>query len=398
MDKIEKNILCYDDIALIPRHSSLKGRDDCDTSITFLGEKCSMPIILAPMVSLTTPEMIVTFWKNGLVPTVHRYFNSFNEQYACVYLGVCAIFANYKENDDLCWDSDKRQYSNTMEFDGLESKIRPVMDAVYWSVGGIKKHKHWIDSMIAKGIEKYLVDVAHGDTDECIATCQYIREHCRDAKIISGNYTDDNCFYNSDCNAFRMGIGGGSCCTTAKSTGYYYPALQAVKNASESVYMSDMFQLIADGGIKSAGDIAKAMAFGADIAMCGYLFAGTSCAGGLAYNADGKVAFPNKEKESNLVKFGNRLGRYRTWKDFFGMASRRAKNGNRMPLGSVEGAEGLIRYTGSTQEMIDTIRENLKSSLAYCGAKNWTEFFTKVNCFMVSTNEIKEQNERLEHL
>jgi len=77
------------------------------------------------------------------------------------------------------------------------------------------------------------------------------------------------------------------------------------------------------------------------------------------------------------------------------MASRESKKGTDIPTGSIEGTYGYVLYVGTTQEMISMLYENLKSSLAYCGAKDWTEFYAKVKYFMVSPNENKEQNERV---
>src|SRR5574344_290537 len=98
---LKNELISYDDITLIPSHSSLTGRDECDVSVNILGEKYKMPIILAPMITLTTPEMIWVFYNNNLIPTLHRYFKDPEEQYNYLLFGIMEVISRFQDLDKI---------------------------------------------------------------------------------------------------------------------------------------------------------------------------------------------------------------------------------------------------------------------------------------------------------
>lgn len=371
-----KKLLCYDDVSLIPNWSNLNGRDDCDVSIDFLGDKCKMPIILAPMTFITSPEMIYTFWKNNLVTTYHRYWKDAETQYDSLLLGLFYVLSEEEEQREVCLS--KFDDLKTIVPELYKEQAKEIINSVYFAVGGIKKYKDWIDYLyIKKGIKRFCIDVANGMTDECSRTIKYIKSLDDTIKVIAGNYSEKR--YLSDCpDAIRVGIGGGSCCETAQATGFYYPSFQAIIDWNKPPLKCS---IIADGGIKNAGDIAKAMAVGANVVMCGKLFAGTSASNGRSFNKNKELIVDNEEPIF--------------YKEFQGMASIQAKEIAKFKRGSIEGKCGLVPYVGKTQDLINDIYENLKSSLAYCGAKNWKEFVHKVEIGENSTFGNVEKNSRL---
>jgi IMP dehydrogenase/GMP reductase len=372
-----EKMLGYDDITLVPQFSELKGRGDCDTSIEINGDKYDLPLAIAPMITITTPEMIYCCWKNNIMTTLHRYFECAKDQYDYIYLGLGDVIAR---NDDITRQLYNYHSNNVVDFPMFKSQIMEIINTIYFAVGGIKKYKSWIDFLIEKGIKRFCVDFAHGDNQECICTCKYIKSIDPNIKIIAGNYvTYDAVKRNEYVDIYRMGISCGSCCTTARNTGFGMPTLSSVRdcqNRNDEIIM-------ADGGVKVNGDIVKAMAFGADIVMIGYLLAGTSCAGGTSLDHNYHICNCN---DANYNPY---------YKEYSGMASKRAKSTINLK-GSIEGVSGLVKYTGFTQEVIDNIKENLKSALAYCGAKNWKDFYHKVCYCEITNNAFLEGKSRLQ--
>jgi IMP dehydrogenase len=149
--------------------------------------------------------------------------------------------------------------------------------------------------------------------------------------------------------SIRVGVGGGSICSTRVQTGHGVPTLQSVMDCS----LSDREAvLIADGGIKNSGDMVKALAAGADAVMCGSLLAGTDeTPGGILRSNDGSP--PRKV--------------YR------GMASREAQNAWRGKVGSVEGVTTTVPIRGTVMDVLHDLEWGIRSGLSYTGARNLAE-------------------------
>lgn len=371
-----KKLIGYDDITLIPQFSSLSGRSECDISIEINGDKYAMPLAIAPMTTITTPEMIYCCYNNGILTTLHRYFNNAEEQYNYLYYGLADVMSRDSEFKKQLYGY---RSNNAIDMNIWKDKVIEIINTVYFAVGGIKKHKDWIDVLIKKGITRFCVDFAHGDIQECIDTCKYIKSTNKDFKIIAGNYVNYKAVIrNHYVDIYRMGVSCGACCTTARNTGFGVPTLSSLITCVDR----DDEIIMADGGIKVNGDIVKAMAFSADIVMIGFLLAGTSCAGGQAFGNNYNVINANDNNFNPAYKV------------YSGMASKTSKDLIHLK-GSIEGVSGLVPYTGLTQDVLNNIAENLKSALAYCGAKNWTEFRHKVKYDEITVNAYLEGKSRL---
>ena len=169
-----------------------------------------------------------------------------------------------------------------------------------------------------------------------------------------------------------------SICSTRVNCGIGVPQLTAIHDCSQ---YKDGAYLIADGGIKNSGDIAKAMAAGADFCMCGSLLAGTNLAMGDCFDKD-----KNFLGEYNLID-----PKEITYKAYRGMASREARNGV-LNYASVEGVSGLVLYRGKTEDLLKDIELNLKASLSYLGVDNWKEMRRKGKFIRISNSSIIEGN------
>jgi IMP dehydrogenase len=310
---------------------------------------------------------------------MHRYFNNAEAQYNYIYLGLADVLSR---NDEYKQQLYGYRSNNVIDVGHWKNQICEIINTIYFAVGGIKKYKDWIDYLINKqGIKRFCIDFAHGDNQECIDTCKYIKSIDTKIKIIAGNYIDyDAIKRNKYVDIYRIGISCGACCTTARNTGFGMPTFSSLltcKNRNDEIIM-------ADGGIKVNGDIVKAMAAGADIVMTGFLLAGSSCAGGVSLDHNYNICSCN---ENNYNP---------SYKEYSGMASKTAKNTINLK-GSIEGVSGLVKYTGLTQEVLDNIKENLKSALAYCGAKNWKEFQQKIKYVKITNNAFLEGKSRLQN-
>lgn len=177
-----------------------------------------------------------------------------------------------------------------------------------------------------------------------------------------------------------------SICSTALNTGFGVPILtniiECAKVRKKGVW------IIADGGVKNIGDIAKAVFFGADFCMLGKMLAATSDSEGICYNSKkeeikGDPIYPDMIKEDDPIVKSN-IVKYKAYR---GMASRGARKGI-LSYASVEGVEGLIKYTRSTEAFINDTILQLQASLSYGGSRNWEEFRKKVKACRRSNSGI----------
>jgi IMP dehydrogenase len=296
--------------------------------------------------------------QNQIMTTVHRYFK------------------NYKEQLEASYSTDHSDYR-------------------FFSVGSIQGDgQKWIDGLFKSGVKNFLIDMAHGDSKSCVDTVRYIKDLIgNDGRIIAGNVATKSGFRRLEeagAWAIRVGIGSGSICSTRLNTGFGVPLLASVEDCAK---VRDKALIIADGGIKHPGDIAKAIAFGADFAMIGRMFGATDLAPGDCYDANGDLYCTQEEF---LAQDGALEGEV-AYKQYRGMASAEARKGV-LKKASVEGVSGLIPYTGTTEDFIEGLGHNLRASLSYSGSENWRQFKTRVKKIMVSNAAIAESQTHVRNL
>lgn len=231
---------------------------------------------------------------------------------------------------------------------------------------------NYIWSAIDSGCRWFCIDTANGHNELAVKATKMLRTYSNQIKIMVGNVaTAEGYKYlaMAGADAVRVGIGGGSACTTRIVTGHGIPTLQSVIDCYEAKKEFGLETLIvADGGLKATGDIVKAFAAGADLVMLGSMLAGTD-------ESPGDVVDDHKE--------------------FRGMASKEAQIDWR---GEVSGAEGIttkIPYKGSVMLVLDNIASGLRSGCSYTGVDKLSDLAE--NSMYVSVSPLSRQ-ESIPHI
>lgn len=171
-----------------------------------------------------------------------------------------------------------------------------------------------------------------------------------------------------------------SICATRLNTGFGVPLLTSIEMCATK---KNTAILIADGGIKYNGDIPKLISVGADMVMSGRMWASTSLSPGDCYD----------ERKNFLCKYNEmteEMERRTRYKRYRGMASNDSRRDGGKKDSSIEGVSGLIPYTGSTEEFVRNLKENLRAALAYGGALDWSIFRRNVKKILISEASVAE--------
>jgi IMP dehydrogenase len=316
--------VCFDDVLLVPQFSDIISRKEIDL-ISCLDSKhrFRMPIISSPMDTVTGTQMARTMSDLGGLGIIHRY-NTVTDQVAMVNR---ALESEYPEGNEVI--------------------------GVAVGVSGDYLERA---SLAAKaGAKVICVDIAHGHHALMRHALKTLRNTLGNSvHIMAGNVATLEAFNDlSDWGAdsIRVGIGGGSICSTRIQTGHGMPTLQSIIECSRSDRDT---ALIADGGIRTSGDIVKALAAGADFVMLGSLLAGTE-------ESPGDTIFD---------KGGQR-------KVYRGMASKDAQLEWRGHAASEEGVSSTVPYKGDVEDVLKTLEKGIRSGLSYTGAHNLVELRAK---------------------
>lgn len=339
-----KEYLTFDDVLIRPQYSEIGTRESISTAPNFLGLDMTVPIISANMDYVTGREMAIAIWRAGGLGIQHR-FSPWEEQIADIY--------------EVAYESDQVAFS---------VGTRDMYDTLY----KISKVEESIQEF--KSANKIVcIDVAHGHHGKVIDLIKKIKDKYGDGwKIIAGNVATDTGFVDlvhAGADAIKVGIGPGSVCTTRTVTGVGVPQLSAIFECSHPSRQYNI-PLIADGGIKNSGDIAKAIGAGASVVMLGHLLAGTTEAPGTIVQAGDGRAFKPYRGQS-----------------IFGV------NGIReVP----EGISGYVAAKGPVADVIKKLVGGLKSAMSYVGANNIKEFQQNVEFIKVTGMSHLESGTRVQ--
>lgn len=239
-----------------------------------------------------------------------------------------------------------------------------------------------MDRLVAVGVDVIIVDTAHGHSMGVINTIKKIRMKYPDIQLIAGNIATYEAaleLYDAGVDAVKVGIGPGSICTTRVIAGIGVPQISAIMEVHRALKDKGI-PIIADGGIKYSGDVAKAIAAGADTVMIGGLFAGTDESPGEKVLYDG-----------------------RSFKVYRGMGSLDAMkkgSGDRYFQDSEteisklvpEGVEGMVPYKGPLSDTVFQLTGGLKASMGYAGAATITDLKDKSRFVKITAASLKESH------
>ena len=314
----------YEDIQLVPNKCIVKSRSEIDTRIKFGPMTFNIPVVPANMQTVIDEKLAVWLAQNGYFYIMHRF------------------------------DEDERlPFVKRMHDQGLFASI---------SVGVKPKEHALIDELAAQNLvpEYITIDIAHGHSDTVIEMIKHIKQAMPGVFVIAGNVgTPEGVreLENAGADATKVGIGPGKACITKLKTGFGTGGWQlaAVRLCAKAASKP----IIADGGIRNNGDIAKSVRFGASMVMIGSMFAGHEETPGEVIEKDGQK-----------------------YKVYYGSASQYQKGQYK----NVEGKKLLVPYRGHISDTLREMQEDLQSSISYAGGKELMAL-RKVD-YVIVTNSI----------
>jgi len=232
-----------------------------------------------------------------------------------------------------------------------------------------------VDMLLEAGADLIVVDTAHGHSENVISTIRQIKKE-HGIETIAGNIATAEAaedLISAGADGVKVGIGPGSICTTRIVTGSGVPQVTAVQECA-AVAERYGIPVIADGGIKYSGDIAKAIAAGASTVMIGSLFAGTE-------ESPGRVVFVGGRKYKSYRGMGS-MGAMQEGSDRYGQP------GKVVP----EGIEGIVPYRGSVSEVLFQMIGGIRSAMGYSGCRTIEELRKKGRFIRITKAGLRESH------
>ncbi len=319
-------IFDYDNILLLPRKCVVESRSECDASVTLGGRSFRIPAVPANMKTVVDETICTWLAQNGYFYVMHRF------------------------------DLDNLQFVKDMHAKGAFASI---------SLGVKKPDYETVDQMAAAGLtpEYITIDIAHGHADSVKNMIAYLKKKLPKAFVIAGNVGTPEAVIdleNWGADATKVGIGPGKVCITKLKTGFGTGGwqLSALKWCARVATKP----IIADGGIRDHGDIAKSIRFGASMVMIGSLFAGHEESPGKTVEVDGVL-----------------------FKEYYGSAS----DFNKGEYKHVEGKRILEPIKGKLADTLVEMEQDIQSSISYAGGRKLMDI-RKVNYVMLGGDNAGE--------
>jgi len=250
------------------------------------------------------------------------------------------------------------------------------------AIGATGDYLERAEQLVQARVDCLVIDTAHGHSSRVIYAVGLIKSRHPDTQIIAGNVgTADGAreLIDAGVDAVKVGIGPGSICTTRVVTGAGVPQITAIQSCVEAAKGSGV-PIISDGGVKFSGDVAKAIAAGADVVMIGSLFAGTE-------EAPGEVILFQGRSFKTYRGMGS-IGAMRE-----GSRDRYSQELTEMESKLVpEGIEGRVAYKGTVAEMATQLIGGLRAGMGYTGCRNIREFQEKTRFIRITSAGLRESH------
>ncbi len=324
----------FDDVLLTPVYSEVASRSDVNLKTYYTRNIIlDMPIVSSNMDTITESTMMAAMLKLGGVGILHRFL------------------------------SIERM---VLELESFESQAH-FSDAPFTFSVGVDESLDRLDAGCDHGAAAVCLDVAHGDHSKVVSKIKEIVNHYPYLGVIAGNVaTGEGAMRLMDAGAaaIKVGIGPGSLCTTRVQTGCGVPQLSAIMDVYAALH--GQIPIIADGGIRSSGDIVKALAAGADTVMLGGLLAGTQ-------ETPGRVDLEG-------------------CKSFRGMASSAAQTEWKGEAKHVEGWSSVVKAGPPVGDVVKGLLEGVRSGFSYCGAKTVDQLRKNAVFIKLTDNSLRENH------
>ena len=332
-----KDSLTFDDVTLVPQYSSILPTDAITNCKLSKNLNLQIPLISSAMDTVTESKMSIAISKSGGIGVIHRNL-AIQKQVAEV------------------------------------QKVKRKNYIVGAAIGVNEKDLERAEELSRIKTDLIVIDTAHGHTKKVLNMIRKIKKKLKNSTLCVGNIATGKAakfLADNGVDIVKVGIGPGSICTTRLVAGIGVPQLSAIMDVKKALKKYKT-KIISDGGIKFSGDLAKAIAAGADAIMIGSLFSGTT------------------ESPGKIIKYKGKL-----YKNFRGMGSVGAMNAgsadryyqkkNKDVTKYVpEGVEGMVKYKGPVKEIIYNLIGGLKSSMGYMGAKSITDLQKKGHFIKIS--------------
>jgi len=327
--------LCFDDVLLVPQKSSITSRHDVDLSMSIgYGKRkidLELPVIASPMDTVCDIEMCIAMANAGGIGILHRYMS-----YPDQILKAQSL---------------------------IEQNIKFGV-----AIASNNGYLAQADQLYNIGVGFFLIDTANGHGNYAVKAVAQLRNAFKDAHIMAGNVATKDGFLRlaeAGADSVRVGIGGGSACTTRLVSGHGVPTLHSIMDCADTFQQCS---IVADGGIRTSGDMVKSFAAGAHAVMIGSMLAGTD-------QAPGEILTDHNGREV---------------KAFRGMASAAAQKDASGKVSVAEGISTTVSYKGSVEHILDQIRGGLGSGCSYTGVdklQDLEEYAEYVTVSGLSINE-----------
>lgn len=334
--------LTFDDVLLVPQHSTVESRSKVDISVNLGKLDFEHPVIPANMKSVVGQEMVYEIIQSGGLAILHR-------------------FMDIQEQVDIAED--------IMDMGGINRF------AVSLGIKDVDKDN--LARFEDIGVYNVCIDIAHGDSNQCAEMVSWIKKKYPKINVIAGNVATGSGarrLWEAGADIVKVGVGPGSLCTTRIETGNGVPQLTALMDVSrvqkelEALEVSRglpkdkrrAFPFIADGGIKNAGDIVKALCF-ADMVMVGNVFAGCEESPGKTLWVDGV-----------------------SYKEYAGSSTHKTNH--------VEGVVALVPSKGSYHNILTKLLEGVRSGCSYQGAHNLAELRDNPEFIRITNAGLRESH------
>ena len=239
-----------------------------------------------------------------------------------------------------------------------------------------------IELLVRAGVDVIVVDTAHGHAQGVIDRVTWVKKHFPHIEVIGGNIATADAakaLVDAGADGVKVGIGPGSICTTRIVAGVGIPQITAISNVAEALSKLNI-PFIGDGGIRFSGDVAKAIAAGANSVMLGSMFAGTE-------EAPGEVELFQGRSYKSYRGMGSIGAMQKGSSDRYFQDSE--NNADKLVP---EGIEGRVPYKGSVISVIHQLMGGLRASMGYVGARNIDEMRNKANFVQITSAGMRESH------